>query len=58
MVPVGYTVTLFDDDGFSGSSKTIQGKVASSGFMECQNLSDFNDRLSSAVIVKNEFPYA
>jgi len=26
MVPVGYTVTLYDDGGFTGSSKIIEGR--------------------------------
>jgi len=58
MVPEGYTVTLFQDDGFKGSSKTIQGKMASTGFLECQYMWDFSDKASSAVIVKNAYPYA
>lgn len=58
MVPVGFTVTLYEDDGFSGSQYVVQGSEESSGYMTCHTMHDWNDKLTSATIVKNAYPYA
>jgi hypothetical protein len=42
-VPVGWTVILYADSGFSGSSKTLTA--------DCSRIDDFNDKASSLVII-------
>lgn len=36
MVPYGYTVTIYDDDGFTGSYATFEGLEDDHGRMVCQ----------------------
>lgn len=35
MIPLGYSVTLFDNDGFGGDHETYQGQEYSNGRMVC-----------------------
>jgi hypothetical protein len=35
MVPEGYTLVVYDGDGFSGNSETYQGKVSDEGMLMC-----------------------
>lgn len=55
MVPFGYSVDLFRDDGFAGDKKTVQGPVFNDSHLSlaCINVSDFNDRTSSVAVYKN-----
>jgi len=42
-VPPGWTVILYQDAGFSGTSKTLSA--------DCSSLDDFNDRTSSLIVI-------
>jgi hypothetical protein len=42
-VPVGWTVILYENSGYSGSSKTVTA--------DCSSISDFNDKTSSLVVI-------
>lgn len=55
-LPYGYTVDLYIDDGFQGSSKTIVGPMFEDGHLEmnCIDLTDFDNRVTSLKIYKNQ----
>ena len=50
MVPRGYVVELYENDGQGGASKTIIGSEDGSGYMPCVNMGSFNDLTSSLVM--------
>ena len=56
MIPYGYSVTLYSDDGFKGDTYTVQAPFyEDSNFMQtCVSLYDgnFNDRTSSLEVFK------
>jgi len=56
MVPQGYSVMLYSDDGFRGSTKTVNGGNWTSvdQQMQCQNISDFDDKTSSLAVYRTE----
>ena len=62
MLPVGYTLTVYEDDGLTGDSKMYDGQEDENGRMICQDLDyegdeiEMNDRTDSFTIVKNASP--
>jgi len=59
MVPMGYTVVLYADDGLTGSHYTVSGKEDSQGRMVCQDLGGkFADSANSLTVMKNKTQYA
>ena len=52
MVPLGCQIDLYDWDGLEGSMISKYGLVDSDGYMVCQNLHGFEDRLASAKVTK------
>jgi len=56
MVPYGYSVDLYEADGFAGNVKTVKGPMFTDGNlgMSCININgDFHDRTSSLSVYKN-----
>lgn len=55
MVPFGYSVDLYEADGFSGGVKTVSGPVFNDSHLSlaCINISDFDNRTSSIKVYKN-----
>jgi hypothetical protein len=47
MVPLGYVLEVYRDDGNRGPHRTIVGAQDAEGYMQCYNLSDFNNETSS-----------
>jgi len=57
MVPVGYTLVVYSDDGFQGSSDTYEGMVNEVGTLACQPVKNYHyDQMSSLMVMKS--PYA
>ena len=55
MIPYGYSVTLYDDDAFSGDrKKTLEGPMWNSNdhfMLQCKNVPDDWDNKASSIIV-------
>lgn len=60
MLPVGYTLTIWSEDGQTGDSKTFDGQENSDGSLYCNSFQDddMNDRTTSFTITKNATPTA
>ena len=53
MVPPGYTLTIYNDVGFNGSSDVFEGMLDENGYMVCQPCANVCDKMSSLTIQKN-----
>lgn len=58
MIPQGVSVTLYDDDGFGGSSIVMTGGFTDSRQgMACQNLPSLVNKVSSLVVTNTNRSY-
>jgi len=55
-VPVGYTLTIYHDDGFTGNTDVFEGMEDDDGYMVCQRCSSVCDQMTSLVMRKNDVP--